>query len=197
MENRRQASVLPMIVTLAALAVVLALSSWAQAAGEGWPRRFEHAKGTVLLYQPQLESFKGDRLTARAAVSVQKKGWKQPVFGVVWLVEVAQGADDGIPRLEKRSDRVLRRGLAGTAGHGNNPGPGYLPHVACQGLQRRRGVVHPDQRGAGRPPAHGAFRLTAHDRPDRARGKRRVDEGVAVKALAPDRNVELTRCERA
>lgn len=85
MENRRQASVLPMIVTWAALAVVLALSSWAQAAGEGWPRRFEHGKGTVLLYQPQLESFKGDRLTARAAVSVRKKGWKQPVFGVVWL----------------------------------------------------------------------------------------------------------------
>ena len=85
MENRRQASVLPMIVTLAALALVLALSTWVQAAGEGWPRRFEHAKGTVLLYQPQLETFQGDRLTARAAVSVQKKEWKQPVFGVVWI----------------------------------------------------------------------------------------------------------------
>ena len=85
MQNRRHASALPMIVTLAALALVLALSSWAQAAGEGWPRRFEHEKGTVLLYQPQLETFKGDRLTARAAVSVQKKEWKQPVFGVVWL----------------------------------------------------------------------------------------------------------------
>ncbi len=85
MENRRQASVLPMTVTLAALALVLAFSTWVQAAGEGWPRRFEHPKGTVLLYQPQLETFQGDRLTARAAVSVQKKEWKQPVFGVVWI----------------------------------------------------------------------------------------------------------------
>ena len=85
MKNRLHASNLKMFVTLAALVLALALSSWAQAADQGWPRRFEHAKGTVLMYQPQLESFQGDRLTARAAVSVQKKEWKQPVFGVVWL----------------------------------------------------------------------------------------------------------------
>ncbi|MCL4501693.1 MAG: hypothetical protein M1438_07525, partial [Deltaproteobacteria bacterium] len=85
MKNRYQAAALKKFILLAAMALVLALSNWAQAEGEGWPRRFEHEKGTVLLYQPQLESFQGDRLTARAAVSVQKKGWKQPVFGVVWL----------------------------------------------------------------------------------------------------------------
>src|SRR5208282_2730503 len=85
MKNRRHASALKTIIVLAAMALVLALSSLAQAEGEGWPRRFEGEKGTVLLYQPQLETFKGDRITSRAAVSVQKKGAKQPVFGVVWL----------------------------------------------------------------------------------------------------------------
>ncbi|MCX5891812.1 MAG: hypothetical protein NTW80_02380, partial [Deltaproteobacteria bacterium] len=85
MENRRHAFALPMTITLASLVLLLVLSSPAQAAGEDWPRRFKHDKGTVILYQPQLESFQGDRLTARAAVSVQKKEWKQPVFGVVWL----------------------------------------------------------------------------------------------------------------
>ena len=85
MKNRRHASALKKIIVLAAMALVLALSSSAQAEGEGWPRRFENEKGTVLLYQPQLETFKGDRITSRAAVSMQKKGSKQPVFGVVWL----------------------------------------------------------------------------------------------------------------
>ncbi len=85
MKNRRHASALQEIIVLAAMALVLACSGFAQAEGEGWPRSFENDKGTVLLYQPQLETFKGDRITSRAAVSVQKKGSKQPVFGVVWL----------------------------------------------------------------------------------------------------------------
>jgi hypothetical protein len=85
MKNRRHASALKKIIVLAAMAMVLAPSSSAPAEGEGWPRRFESEQGTVLLYQPQLESFKGDQITSRAAVSVQKKGAKQPVFGVVWL----------------------------------------------------------------------------------------------------------------
>jgi hypothetical protein len=50
-----------------------------------WPKRFEHPKATVILYQPQLEDMQGDKLTAYAAVSAQKKDWKQPVFGAVWL----------------------------------------------------------------------------------------------------------------
>ncbi|MGO9622258.1 MAG: hypothetical protein ACLPT6_12750 [Desulfobaccales bacterium] len=85
MKNRRHASALKEIIVLAAMALVLACSGFAQAEGEGWPRSFENDKGTVLLYQPQLETFKGDRITSRAAVSMQKKGSKQPVFGVVWL----------------------------------------------------------------------------------------------------------------
>jgi hypothetical protein len=57
----------------------------ALAAQDPWPKRFEHPKGTVVMYQPQLEDLKNDVLTGRAAVSVKKKEWKEPVFGAVWL----------------------------------------------------------------------------------------------------------------
>jgi hypothetical protein len=70
---------------LPVLALVLILGRPALAAQDPWPKRFEHPKGTVVMYQPQLEDFKDDQLMARAAVSVQKKEWKAPVFGAVWL----------------------------------------------------------------------------------------------------------------
>ncbi len=57
----------------------------AQESKDKWPKRFEHPKGTVVMYQPQLEDFKDDVLTARAAVSVKTKEMKAPVFGAVWL----------------------------------------------------------------------------------------------------------------
>ena len=58
---------------------------WSQEAKEPWPKQFDHPKGTAIMYQPQLEDMKDDKLTAYAALSVQKKEWKQPVFGAVWL----------------------------------------------------------------------------------------------------------------
>ena len=50
----------------------------------GWPRELSHAKGDVVIYQPQLESLEGDMLRARAAVSVKLKEAENPVFGVIW-----------------------------------------------------------------------------------------------------------------
>ncbi len=69
----------------ALLALLLITGRPALAAQDPWPKRFEHPKGTVVMYQPQLEDFKGDVLTARAAVSVKKKEWQEPVFGAIWL----------------------------------------------------------------------------------------------------------------
>ncbi len=50
-----------------------------------WPREIETPKARVVMYQPQIESSKGDRLTARAAVGVTRSGKDTPVFGVVWI----------------------------------------------------------------------------------------------------------------
>jgi hypothetical protein len=78
------------LTMLAALSLLMTFTgaAWAAEAGtptDAWPKRFTHPKATVIMYQPQLEDMKGDKLTAYAAVSVQKKDWKQPVFGAVWL----------------------------------------------------------------------------------------------------------------
>ena len=55
------------------------------AAQDPWPKRFEDPRGVVVMYQPQLEDYKDDVLTARAAVSVKTKITKTPLFGAVWL----------------------------------------------------------------------------------------------------------------
>jgi hypothetical protein len=51
----------------------------------GWPREIETPNYTVVLFQPQLESFEHNDLKARTAFSVTEKTESTPVFGVVWL----------------------------------------------------------------------------------------------------------------
>jgi hypothetical protein len=53
---------------------------------DNWPYEITVEQGTVLIYQPQLESYRGNRATFRAVVSAQKKDAPAPVFGVVWFV---------------------------------------------------------------------------------------------------------------
>lgn len=69
------------------LALGIAGSTWAQKEdpAENWPRDIVAPKGTITIYQPQLETFEGDQLTARAAVSVLPTGSTEPVFGAVWM----------------------------------------------------------------------------------------------------------------
>jgi hypothetical protein len=51
----------------------------------GWPRQLDADFGEVVMYQPQLESYSGNTLEARAAVSVTPKGETAPIFGAVWF----------------------------------------------------------------------------------------------------------------
>jgi len=66
-----------------AVALTIVAPAGAAEVDPGWPREISHEKGTVVVYQPQLESFEGDRLNSRAAVSVTLTG-AEPVFGVIW-----------------------------------------------------------------------------------------------------------------
>jgi len=50
-----------------------------------WPREIQTPQGEIVVYQPQLETFTGQTLTCRAAVSVTPSGSGTPVFGAVWL----------------------------------------------------------------------------------------------------------------
>jgi hypothetical protein len=61
------------------------LYSGSSAAQEQWPRDILLPEGKITIFQPQLESFKGDKVTARAAISGQRKDMKEPVFGVAFF----------------------------------------------------------------------------------------------------------------
>jgi hypothetical protein len=75
-----------LVPLLLAAVLLTGLLNTARAADQDpWPRRFDHPKGKVIMYQPQLEDLEGDKLTARAAVAAKKKDWQEPLFGAVWL----------------------------------------------------------------------------------------------------------------
>jgi hypothetical protein len=69
------------------LALILFISAGTSAASDSlnWPREVEVPEATIVIYQPQLETFKDDHLTSRAAVSVTGKEKETPVFGAVWF----------------------------------------------------------------------------------------------------------------
>jgi uncharacterized protein (TIGR03000 family) len=50
-----------------------------------WPRKIESDGETLTIYQPQVESWDKNLLTARAAVAVTTKASPQPTYGVVWF----------------------------------------------------------------------------------------------------------------
>lgn len=66
----------------------------------GWPREIKVPEGTIVIYQPQIEKFEGDRLASRFAASVQTPKTAEPVFGAVWTkARVETDRDARIVRL--------------------------------------------------------------------------------------------------
>ncbi len=73
------------VVVFLAASVALLSAPAVFAADVGWPREIRTSSGgTIVLYEPQVESLKGDQLKLRAAVSYTKKGASEPVFGAFW-----------------------------------------------------------------------------------------------------------------
>src|SRR5258706_2025388 len=50
-----------------------------------WPHRIDTGDETILVYQPDIESWIGTRLSGRAAVSVETKAAPQASYGVIWF----------------------------------------------------------------------------------------------------------------
>ncbi len=50
-----------------------------------WPLRIDTSAGQLSIYQPQPETFEGDQLSARAAVSLLPTGATDPEFGATWF----------------------------------------------------------------------------------------------------------------
>src|SRR6201988_787537 len=68
----------------------------------GWPRRFSVGTNSVAVYQPPLEEWSGNSLSARAAIAITKNQSKQPLYGVLWFS--ARAEIDKINRLVTLSD---------------------------------------------------------------------------------------------
>ncbi len=73
----------------AALVVFVALglpgaARGAEAPADPWPRQFKSGKATILVYQPQVETWTGNAITFRSAIAITKGDPKDDVFGVIW-----------------------------------------------------------------------------------------------------------------
>jgi hypothetical protein len=67
-----------------------------------WPLTIDRPGGSITMYQPQLLTFKGINLTARAAVSATPKGQTSPFFGTVWITaKINTNRDEGTVHLER------------------------------------------------------------------------------------------------
>ncbi len=74
-----------LILRIAVIITMLCAADLILAEEVGWPRQIDVPEAKIVMYQPQLETFKDNKLTARAAVSVTKTGETEPVFGAVWI----------------------------------------------------------------------------------------------------------------
>lgn len=88
------------LTTFITVVAVLSLFTWSKAADtqanvyhesgaasvdSGWPRKFAASGAAWSFYQPQVEEWVGNRLSARSAVSVVAEPSKSPLYGVLWF----------------------------------------------------------------------------------------------------------------
>ena len=89
----------PLFTRLVLAGALVALAGFrTPAAGQTmtWPQQLTDPEGTIDIYQPQFETFKGNAVTGRAAVGLTAPGKQTPVFGAFWFSAVAdvdQAAD--------------------------------------------------------------------------------------------------------
>jgi hypothetical protein len=74
----------------------------------GWPREIRAGTATILIYQPQPESFEGNTLSGRAAISVERSEGAELQFGAVWLTSRVETDRDArvVSVLDVTVDRV-------------------------------------------------------------------------------------------
>ncbi|UAY52679.1 hypothetical protein [Ferruginibacter albus] len=69
----------------------IAVFSNAKAQDNDWPRTINTQDGSVIkIYEPDPESFSGNTLKTRSAISLLQSGKTDPVFGTFWAVETVE-----------------------------------------------------------------------------------------------------------
>jgi len=73
--------------TVVALTMLMAGGAFGQDEEEelDWPRKITTEKGEIVIYQPQVETFVGDKLESRSAISVKVAGQEGMIFGAMWF----------------------------------------------------------------------------------------------------------------
>ncbi|MGO9377295.1 MAG: hypothetical protein ACLP29_01935 [Dissulfurispiraceae bacterium] len=64
--------------------VFAAAHSGPQPVVDKWPREFKLSRASLLVYQPQIDTWEGNMLNFRAVVGIKPNGSKQETFGVFW-----------------------------------------------------------------------------------------------------------------
>lgn len=72
-------------MTAIILGALLMVVPFRQPGSSDWPREIDGPQGTITIYQPQIDSFKGNSMAARAAISITARDATEPVFGALWL----------------------------------------------------------------------------------------------------------------
>lgn len=76
-------------------------------ADEGWPRRFAVGTNSAAVYQPQIEEWSGNSLSARAAIAITETQSKQQIYGVLWFT--ARAEIDKVKRLVTLSEFKVKK----------------------------------------------------------------------------------------
>ena len=77
-------SIIGRFVLAAACLLVMPCLTFAQAPVDVWPRPIPLSNAGALIYQPQVESWDGNQIQVRAAVSIKPTGAPAPSFGAVF-----------------------------------------------------------------------------------------------------------------
>jgi len=85
MGNKKGKKFLLLFFVPLALAASLWFDRETPAVESEWPIEVSSPEGKILLYQPQPDSLKDDKLTGRSAVSFTPSGGEAPVFGAFWF----------------------------------------------------------------------------------------------------------------
>jgi hypothetical protein len=83
--NRKPISLFRCLLMATALLLVSTSALGQEEEDFVWPKSLKDDKGEVVIYQPQVESYEGNVVEARAAVSVQMAGQDAPIFGAMWF----------------------------------------------------------------------------------------------------------------
>lgn len=125
----------------------------------GWPREISNNE-QITIYQPDIESWQGNQLSERAAVSIQSAASAEPSYGVIWItartevdranhlvtledIQIPRASFPGHPERSAEYLALLRKNA-----------PSLVKHIALDRLQASLAVTQAESKRALAPALH-------------------------------------------